>query len=383
MDELFKSWTRPPPESRDPRPVFPPEVTQPIDAALAKMRGVDQRSRNPAGPVWNHSTTPQPPHGHNIGQAGRTSTPNSQYGSHLPRQQASLGLPNLPMQNQHPSYTQPFRPAVPSSIPISAQHMVANAPSQSYPSVTQATTPVNYVYSGPPPPSMSHPARLEKLRFDAQGLLNSVRGHLAVYPHDQEKLKLLQNLQSLKTLLDSGTLSLTHIQSTEIVVANIARNLPPRPFPASAQPSASNMHPQSQLAFDVSSIASILARGSSQAHIPQSQPPQAHHLDTSTLRSPLRGSGSAARPSTIPSLEASVVPISQPNQSSQMSPPGAGLNLGLFEQLRASGLLGATPVQSTPIQAPMAASILTQLMQPQASTKALNDATLDAASLKM
>jgi hypothetical protein len=268
-------------------------------------------------------------------------------------------------------------------MPTSAQQMSANAPSQAYPPLTQAATPVNYIYSGPSPPTMSHQARLEKLRFDVQGLLDSVRGHLAVYPHDHEKLKLLQNLQSLKTLLDSGSLSLTHIQSTEIVVANIARNLPPQPFPSSSQPPASNMQPQGQLAFDASSIASILARGTSQPHIAQTQDIQANHLSASTPRSPSGLPGFTARQSAIPALGSSIMPILQPNVSSQTSVSGAATNLGLFEQLRASGLLDATPVQSTPVQAPMAASILTQLMQPQASTKVLSDARVDTASLKM
>jgi hypothetical protein len=63
------------------------------------------------------------------------------------------------------------------------------------------------------------------------------------------------------------------------------------------------------------------------------------------------------------------------------APPASGISF--LDQLRASGILGATPAQSTPVQAPAAASILSQLMQPQAGAQALNDVRMEAASLKM
>lgn len=231
-----------------------------------------------------------------------------------------------------------------------------------------------------------------KLRYDVSGLLDSVRNHLAAYPQDQEKLKLVSNLQSLKGLLDSGSLSLTHIQSTEIVVANIARDLPFRPPTATAQvptpvPQPNVMQPQAPVSLDPNLIASILARNTPQPTPSQPAAPYAYAPPppvASTPHYPLSvppPSTPGTLPPNLASLLAGGKPPLIPGQPAP--PPAAGGGLNLLDQLRASGLLGATPVQSTPVQAPAAASILSQLMQPQPSAQALNDVKLEAASLKM
>jgi len=38
MDEMLKTWKEPVPGSMDPRPVFPPEITRPIENALIKAK---------------------------------------------------------------------------------------------------------------------------------------------------------------------------------------------------------------------------------------------------------------------------------------------------------------------------------------------------------
>jgi hypothetical protein len=80
----------------------------------------------------------------------------------------------------------------------------------------------------------------------------------------------------------------------------------------------------------------------------------------------------------------SLLKSNTPSSASLNPVPAAAVpGLSLLDQLRASGLLGATPAQSTPVQAPAAASILSQLMHPQAGVQAMNDVKLEAASLKM
>ncbi|KIV99945.1 uncharacterized protein PV09_08462 [Verruconis gallopava] len=407
MEELFRSWLQPVPESRDPRPVFPPEVTQPIEAALSKMRGIDQRSREAVHGSQSQKMNAVPPHVTNIAQPGRTPTPTGQYGYQPPSQVSPQGFPgiqNIPYQSHPPPYGAPVRSPVPQNVASSLQpgSMGINQSFQP-PSLPQNVNSVNYVYSGPPPPTMSHQARLEKLRYDVQGLLDSVRVHLAHYPHDQEKLKLQQNLQSLKSLLDNGSLSLTHIQSTEIVVANIARDLPfrpptatvptPTPAPAPAPAPAPTPQPQPTLNLNPSVIASILALGTPQQTPHQAVQPQAYVPPPVTSTMPY----SAAYPATAPSHPTSGLPVAAVNSAmSQIKPnvpsPAAGppppavvpaSALSILDQLRASGILGSMSAQSTPVQVPAASSILSQLMQPQAGAQGMNDVRLEANSLKL
>jgi hypothetical protein len=213
----------------------------------------------------------------NVPTPARTHTPNGQY-AYQPSPQAHGYAPP-------PSMTpQPQQPYIRSPAPQVLRPSIGNTlpPSNITPyNARQPPTPVQYVYSGPPPTTMSHQERLSKLRYDVQGLLDSVRAHLSMYPQDQEKLKLQSNLQSLKNLLDGGSLSLTHIQSTEIVVANIARDLPFRPPTAQAPPPPPPpQHAPAPPAFDPSMIASILARNTP---LLNSQPPFQHRLPHSSL----------------------------------------------------------------------------------------------------
>jgi pre-mRNA cleavage complex 2 protein Pcf11 len=396
MEELCRSWMQPVPESRDPRPVFPIEVMQPIDSTLSKMRDIDQRSREAVNHVRNQAMHPLPPRVTGVPQAGRTSTPNGQYAYPPPPQMSPQGLggtQNLPYQSHPRPFSHPVRSPAPPNLPSPVRHggmemAQPYQPPQSPPS--QGKNAVNYVYTGPPPPKLSHQDRLEKLRYDVGGLLDSVRAHLALYPHDQEKLKLVQNLQSLKALIDTGSLSLTHIQSTEIVVANIARDLPFRPPTIPVHAPAPQPSPQ---IFDPSIIASILARGTTQPALSQPPAPQTYAPPPPMMPTPQFSSAYPATappqppvgipPASMSHLMSIMKPITPPSVSASPTPAAVRSGMSLLDQLRSSGLLGATPTQSTPVQAPAAASILSQLMRPQAGAQAMNDVKLEATSLKM
>lgn len=68
MEGLLRTWKMPVPESMDPRPVFPADVTQDIENALAKMRNAVQQqvqrpahalpARPPTTVAWRDTATP-------------------------------------------------------------------------------------------------------------------------------------------------------------------------------------------------------------------------------------------------------------------------------------------------------------------------------------
>lgn len=68
MEGLLRTWKQPVPESMDPRPVFPADVTRDIENALAKIRAVAQQQvqrpqhalppRPPTNVAWRSTPTP-------------------------------------------------------------------------------------------------------------------------------------------------------------------------------------------------------------------------------------------------------------------------------------------------------------------------------------
>lgn len=84
LDEMVKTWKEPVPGSTDPRPVFPPETTRPIETALIKYRTLafqtaqQQQRQHPIPPYavtnsqypivtghqqWHNTATPPPNNG--------------------------------------------------------------------------------------------------------------------------------------------------------------------------------------------------------------------------------------------------------------------------------------------------------------------------------
>lgn len=381
MDNLFQSWTQPVPESRDPRPVFPPEVTMPIEAALSKVRGIDERSRQAAEASRMQKAHPFPQQNGGVHQLGRVSTPNApQYvyppphASQPPQGYSSIPPPPYPSHQTHV-----YPPVVPSPVPQILRSPIQQNTTQihRYPTPQQAPNgSAQFIYSGPPPSSLSHQARLDKLRLDTQGLLESCRAHLSLTPNDAKKQHMLQNLQSLRALIDQGSLSLTHIQSTEVVIANLARELPPLP------PQAMGSVP-TQALFNPAAIASILARSNTQQTPLPSAPgsqyappaaPQPQFTPAFPVAPPAMPPTAAAPVSmaqimsilgTAASPAANQTPLPPPVAHHTANAAPAMPTSSLLEQLRASGLLGTTPVQGTPTQVPATPSYVPQILQAQ------------------
>ncbi|KAE9981874.1 hypothetical protein BLS_004252 [Venturia inaequalis] len=385
MDELFRSWKQPVPESRDPRPVFPMEVTQRIDTSLSRYRSVAEKHRQEEEQARMQKMQRQmpsryPPHL----QQGRTPTPNGGYPYQPPQIVGQNSNPNSQdiaammkgfQQQSTPQYPPP---AVPGPAPMPPNRFGQAPPGYSPPPQNNPAMPYGYPVS-PAPPIMSHQARLDKLRADVQGLIDRARAHLTRYPHDQEKIKLLGNLQNLKSVVDGGSLVLSQIQSTELVVANLARELPPLP-PAAP--------PQQLPQFNPALIQSILA-GST----PQPTPPQPYQQQgfapPPAVSTPQYAHATPAPAVSLPPNMAQIMSLLQPAQ-----PPSANTTPqtqaatpaqpSLLDTLRAAGLLGATPV-APPAATPSYHPPQSQPQIPyQTLTPAGNDVRLDSASsLKM
>jgi pre-mRNA cleavage complex 2 protein Pcf11 len=388
MEELFRSWKHPIPESRDPRPVFPAEVTQPIDAALIKFRSVNLKAKQEEEQArLQKMRMAQLPSRLNGNFAGRPTPPPGNYQYHTPPPTVgqnsnanSTDIASMMSALQRGS-TPNFPPAIRSPAPLpSPVRQGVMSVNQSYPPPQQNGTPSNYAYSGLPPPHMSHEERLNKLRADVQGLIESAKAHLARNPYDTEKSKLLQNLTNLKGILDLGNLSLVHIQSTELVVANIAKDLPPLP-PASAPPAMPHIPP--------SLLASLLS-GATPQPTPPPQPSSVQPYSTPIPPPTPQYAQPITAPPMPPVSMAQMMALlnpSTPTMSSATPATAPSSTNSLLDQLRASGLLGGTPVSvsATPAPLPPPSFNFMNIQQAQASFQSQpdNDVRLETTSLKM
>lgn len=225
---------------------------------------------------------------------------------------------------------------------------------------------------------MSHQARLDKLRADVQGLIDRARAHLARYPNDQDKIKLLSNLQNLKAVVDGGSLVLSQIQSTELVIANLARELPALP---------PSIVPQQPPQFNPALIQSILAAATPQPTPPQPYPQQGY-VPPPVVSTPQYTQATPAPVAALPPNMAQIMSLLQPsgplsvNTMPQIQ-AATPAQPSFLDTLRAAGLLGGTPAlppAATPSYPPPPPQA-----QPSYHVMAANgnDVRLDSASIKM
>ncbi len=98
LEEMLKTWKGPVPGSMDATPVFPPEVTRPIENALIKARtaAVQMQQKHfghlppRPGSAWRSTATPTPPPGAHGARAGYPPPP-SQQPSYLQYQASNNG----------------------------------------------------------------------------------------------------------------------------------------------------------------------------------------------------------------------------------------------------------------------------------------------------
>ncbi|KAF4554006.1 Hypothetical protein D9617_5g068810 [Elsinoe fawcettii] len=160
MESMLGTWKDPVPGSMEPTPVFPPETTQVIETALAKVKAVSNRAANlPRPGSATFRNTPTPP-----GQGPRYAAPGQN-----PYQNGYPGQQPTPLQHQGQSTPQP-----------SAQLAQSLLAALSRPQQPQDDT--------------------ARLNADIENLINTAKGDFAKNPYDpsiQQRLKALLDLQNI------------------------------------------------------------------------------------------------------------------------------------------------------------------------------------------
>lgn len=337
MDEMLKTWKEPVPGSMDTRPVFPPEVTRPIENALIKaktsflqthqenMRNQQQMGRGRPMSAAPYQQTPTPPNGYRP-------PPNQMpgYGPNYQQQSGPFPSPQYPSQQNG---TQPYN-----LPPVST---VTNS-STAEADLTQRPPPQQQPQQGYPPQNSGgwqQPAQqqaqgyyeadnsVEKLNSDLDALINASKIEWSQRPSDTSIGTRLKALLDLQTILQNQTLppeQITQIkqqveqlsqasQATAMSQPSHAPNPPPAPVVApqipAAQPSLSSL-------LGPGALAALLARSSAtpQPAAPQIRSPQPPQVQP-FYQPP---------PANVPAI----TPV--PNASS------------LLDSLRAAGLLGSS-----------------------------------------
>ncbi|KAF2855298.1 hypothetical protein T440DRAFT_208745 [Plenodomus tracheiphilus IPT5] len=332
MEGLLRTWKQPVPESMDPRPVFPVDVTRDIENALAKIRAaVQQQVQRP-----QHALPPRPP----TNVAWRdTATP--------PQNASHFAAPNDP--RARPSY-----PPTPQYGP----------PHTSTPPVPHH--PQQY---GQPMSSVD----LAELKTEISQLINNTQAMFAHNPTDAALRTKLQALLSLKQILDTQTLPPQQLEAVRQQVRALAP--PPAPLP-SFPPAAPIYPPQHAMPPHLPpslpptgaptngippNVAQLLA--GFRSPMPQTpQPPPAPNPPALNLADLLKRMSSPAQPASVPAPAPILHPFSGqlpsgpiPLNASDPPPPTGGSGSGslslaeLLAQFSKPAVAPATPVQSTPV----------------------------------
>jgi pre-mRNA cleavage complex 2 protein Pcf11 len=370
MEAVLRTWKEPPQGSRNPRPVLPVEITEPIENALAKFRSITMQSQQPrplpGQPPFRNSPQPGMMYHNGVGVQG-TPTP-VDMAALMGQLQQRTGTPTYTNTNmnglqRHPVVTSPaIRPAMLSHI---------LPPSQT-------STPLNFAPFQAPtatPPQAHQTVTQDQLKNEVNQLLQSANIQKILDASNNDLPQLVSTLESLKSLLDKQQFmapdllamqsELSKISSrlnSQIasILGNAQGNTPPPIPPVSRMP----MNPYQT----VSTPPGMLPFAPPPISFPPSLPPQSRTISPPPQNVPVDMAsllGLLGPPPPIPQpAPTPVFPGLAPQSMSQHSsrntnsqPPAGGG--GLLDMLRASGLLmGApTPQQSNinfPIPPPSA-----------------------------
>ncbi|KAK2044407.1 hypothetical protein LZ31DRAFT_466579 [Colletotrichum somersetense] len=337
MDEMLRTWKEPVPGSLDKRPVFAPEITQPIENALLKARTSALQAQQGRGagrgrpPAAPYRETPTPP-GMRPGAVQQTP-----FGQPPPVPQVNGNRPPSAPLPHHPQ-TAPYAPPPPS---YSAQPSAAPGPYQ-----PPAQMPYAAGLSGPP-----HAAGISKdsLGQDIQKLIDASKLEFAQNPHDhsiQQRLKALLDVQSLlqHQNLPQDQLVLIKNQVADLAVkvrpfsaqgaTPAATPVPSHPPPPPAAPVVTSGPPPQQhgtVTLDAllgqGALAALLSRQSATPQVATPPPPPA----SMAIRSP---PPQKVEPYRMPSATPSADPMA------------------LLAGLRQAGLLPGPAPSATPTPAP-------------------------------
>lgn len=339
MHEMFKTWKEPIPGSIDRRPVFAPEVTQPIEAALIKatasgneqVRRMQQGRPGPQqGIPYRETSTPpgvRPPS--QMNGYPNNSTPASMNGH-------PYGLPAQQPMAQYPYQVcreMPSRASRDADV-LSQSHSAQSTPQP--PNVPGFQPPSYGGYGVPSQPMIS----VDALKDDIQNLITAFRAEFARNPGDpsiQTKLKALLDLQGILQAHNLPQEQLVAIKNQITGLAVTIRATPaqtPTPVPvpppvAVAPPPAATPSVSIDSLLGSGALAALLARNSATPQVSTPQPPPA----AVAIRSP-------------------------PPQRVEPQPPAASTTpdpMALMNMLRKAGMLppapassGSTPIPSIP-----------------------------------
>ncbi|KAI9730929.1 MAG: hypothetical protein M1818_008003 [Claussenomyces sp. TS43310] len=316
MEEMLRTWKEPVPGSIDTRPVFPIEVTRPIETALIRARtsaiqAQQEQARlmqplnrsRPGVASTPYRNTPTPP---NAMRAAQYPPPGYAAGQ-------ERGFPGPHKEHDYRNIAAPQQPQLSQYLP----------PASAVPTWQQQQ-------SLPPQATMAPEISIGTLTSDIANLITVSKSDFAQNPYDstiQTRLKALLDLQSI---LENHRLPPDQLAAIRDQVAKLSLSAKPQPPPTPVpslvpvvqqplpqQPNLSNLLGQGGLA-------ALLARSSAGTPQTQTPPPQ------------------PAIPIRSPQL-----PVAQPSYCSLSPPtpaPAAAPNpVSLLEQLRAAGLLPSAP----------------------------------------
>ncbi|KAI1325897.1 hypothetical protein F5Y16DRAFT_252594 [Xylariaceae sp. FL0255] len=385
LEEMLKTWKEPVPGSIDTRPVFPPDVVQPIENALMRVRATTQhqdqarmraqqqlygRGRPPQGVPYRE--TPTPP-------GGRPPSQTPGYPLQQPQRQTN-GAP----------YHQPSAQSHMVSYFEWPQQGKAAADFVYQPGISSRLTPQPVASSAfqPPPAGVYGQAQqgisIDSLNNDIQRLIAAYKAQIAQNPLDSDMQKKLKAMVDLQTILQTQNLPQDQLVRVKNQIADLAVNMrartaqtstpvpPPNSVAVAPPPSAAaaKVSLDSLLGSGASgALAALMARSSAnaQASIPQSAP---------------------ATPVHVP------LPVPPKVEPQQAGAPLATDPMALMNMLRAAGMIpqasGPTPVSTVtppttlPFSLPLAGlSKAMPAVPPPAPVGALtNDIALKASSLK-
>ena len=363
MDETLKTWKDPVPGGMDTRPVFPPEITRPIENALIKARTsavqAEQARNQQMGrgrpmmtqPPYRETATPPmiPPQGYN-GPPTYTAGYNNyqQYSQPMNGQPYTNGQ-QLPPAQQYSNgaqingynYTQsqygPTQVCSHSSHYRFSLTKIIQQLSNQYPPQPDVSLWQQQQQPSQYPVYRASEPSIDTLNSDLAHLINESKQAFAQNPLDSNIQQRLKALLDLQTILQRQTVAPDQIDLIRSQVAQLSK--------AAQQP-----------------------RASLPVHVPSPAPvatppiPAVQQLSLDTLLGPGALAALRARQSITPQVPTppmqNAVPIRSPVtkslQESQYNPPPAttasvptpGTN-SLLERLRAAGMLPGTPAGSS------------------------------------
>ncbi|KAL9001972.1 MAG: hypothetical protein Q9188_005068 [Gyalolechia gomerana] len=345
LDEMVKTWKEPVPGSTDPRPVFPPETTRPIETALIKYRTLafqtaqQQQRQHPMSPYgMTHSPFPI-----------ATAHPQWQNTATPPQNNGAYGLPSTQGYPQSNGYPQVCVP----SVAIVGQ--LTNSQRPPYPQHTQPapqpTLPLYQLpYQPPTPYASQHPPAqdLASLHRDIDNLISMTKHEFAARHWDTQLQTKLKALLDLQAIMRSQQLPPNQIQAVREQVSQLAQTSRPA-VPAPSLPPASMSLPN-PVPTPVPSAYPALPPSTSQSSA------DLQSLISSNALADILASAARAKQSTpISSTPATVPPPQYPPDTtsqplSNVVPTISSNTTSLLANLQALGMLApnaATPNGAT------------------------------------